>query len=198
MPEDYSHGVARYYATAMPTRTGAVPLVVKSHEGRPVKIEGNPDHPDSNGGTNAWTQASVLNLYDVDRAKRFRRGDATLSPQDALGLLAQSGQRFNGNQGTGLAFLHEPANSPSRQRLQEFITNKFPQAKWYSYDAVDCDIHVKAASQATGKAVRPYYKFDQAAIIVSLDCDFIGGKRITPATSPDLPKVGRSQRRAMR
>jgi MoCo/4Fe-4S cofactor protein with predicted Tat translocation signal len=176
MPEDYVHGVSRYYATAMPTRTGAVPLVVKSHEGRPVKVEGNPDHPDSNGGTNAWTQASILNLYDVDRAKRFRRGDATLSAQDALAQLAQAGQRFNATQGARLAFLHEPGNSPSRQRMQEFVANKFPQAKWYSYDAVDCDIHIKAASQATGRPVRPYYKFDQAAIIVSLDCDFIGGE----------------------
>ena len=176
MPEDYVHGVSRYYATAMPTRTGAVPLVVKSHEGRPVKIEGNADHPEGIGGTNAWTQASILNLYDVDRAKNFRRGQQTILANAALGQLAQAGQRFTGNQGTGLAFLHEPANSPSRQRLQEFIANKFPQAKWYSYDPVDCDIHVKAASQATGRAVRPYFRVDQAAIIVSLDCDLIGGE----------------------
>src|SRR5688500_13529324 len=137
MPEDYTHGVSRYYATAMPTRTGAVPLVVKSHEGRPVKIEGNAEHPEGNGGTNAWTQASILNLYDVDRAKRFTRGGNSISRQDALNQLAQAGQRFAANQGAGLAFLHEPGNSPSFQRVQEFIVNKLPQAKWFSYDPVD-------------------------------------------------------------
>ena len=177
LPEDYAHGVAQYYATAMPTRFSAVPLVVKSHEGRPIKIEGNAEHPDSNGGTNAWTQASILNLYDVDRAKRFVRGGrngTALTRDSALQYLAQVGQRFAANQGAGLAFLHEPCNSPSRLRVQEFVVNKFPQARWYSYDPVDCDIHLKAASQAAGRAVQPYFRFDQAAIIVSLDCDFLG------------------------
>lgn len=176
MPEDYIHGNARYYATAMPTRTSAIPLVVKSHEGRPIKIEGNPDHPDSNGGTNVWAQASILNLYDVDRAKRFTRTGNPIPREAALSQLAAVGQRFTANHGTGLAFLVEPRNSPSRQRVQEFIANKFPQARWYSYDPVDCDIHQKAASRATGRSVRPYFKFEEAAVIVSLDCDFIGSE----------------------
>ncbi|HEV8542123.1 MAG TPA: TAT-variant-translocated molybdopterin oxidoreductase, partial [Verrucomicrobiae bacterium] len=175
MPEDYYHGVARYYATAMPTRVGAIPLLVRSHDGRPVKIEGNADHPDSaNGGTNLWAQASILNLYDVDRAQRFTRGGQVVPSGLALQLLNQTSQRFAGNGGTGLAFLMEPGNSPSRQKLREAIAQKFPQAKWFSYDPVDSDIHQRAASQATGHSVRPYFRFDQAAVIVSLDCDFIG------------------------
>src|SRR5881394_1523320 len=56
LPEDYVHGGAQFFATAMPTRTGAIPLLVKTTDGRPIKIEGNPDHPDSNGGTNLWAQ----------------------------------------------------------------------------------------------------------------------------------------------
>jgi MoCo/4Fe-4S cofactor protein with predicted Tat translocation signal len=176
MPEDYVHGNSNYYATAMPTRTSAIPLVVKSHEGRPIKIEGNSEHPDSNGGTNAWAQASILNLYDVDRAKRFTRGGNAIDREAAISQLTQLGQRFAGNQGAGLAFLVEPRNSPSRQRLQQFIGNKLPQARWYSYDAVDCDVHQKAATRATGRSVRPYFKFEEAAIIFSLDCDFIGNE----------------------
>jgi MoCo/4Fe-4S cofactor protein with predicted Tat translocation signal len=176
MPEGYVHGNEIYYATAMPTRTSAIPLLVKSHEGRPIKIEGNAEHPDSNGGTNTWAQASILNLYDVDRAKRFRRGDATITREAAIAQLAQIGQTFAANQGQGLAFLIEPRNSPSRQRVQEFIANKLPQARWFSYDPVDCDIHQKAASRATGRSVRPYFKFEEAAVILSLDCDFIGSE----------------------
>src|SRR5438093_9418701 len=56
-PENYIHGVPRYYATAMPTRGSVIPLLVKSHERRPIKLEGNRDHPDSNGGTDVFTQA---------------------------------------------------------------------------------------------------------------------------------------------
>ncbi len=174
MPQDYTHGVARYYATAMPSRVGAIPLVVKSHDGRPVKIEGNADHPDSNGSTNVWAQASILNLYDVDRAKRFTRGGGQIPRQSALTLLGQASQRFSGNGGAGLAFLMEPGNSPSKQRIQNLVAGKFPQAKWYLYDPVDADIHERAATAAVGRSVRPYFKFDEASIIVSLDCDFVG------------------------
>jgi MoCo/4Fe-4S cofactor protein with predicted Tat translocation signal len=176
MPEDYVHGVARFYATAMPTRSGAIPLVVRSHEGRPIKIEGNPDHPDSNGGTNTWAQASILSLYDVDRAKRFTRGGNAIPREGALDYLSQISRKFAGNGGAGLAFLSEPNHSPSYRRIQDFIANKFPQARWYSHDPVDTDIHERAASQIAGRPVRPYYRFDEALVILSLDCDFIGAE----------------------
>ena len=70
-PADYVYGEPQYFATAMPTRTGAIPLVVKSYEGRPIKIEGNALYPGGNGGTDRYAQASILNLYDPDRAKRL-------------------------------------------------------------------------------------------------------------------------------
>src|SRR5438876_971215 len=76
MPENYVHGVPQYFATAMPTRGGAIPLVVKSNDGRPTKIEGNSLHPDSNGGTDRFAQASILNLYDPDRATAFKHEQA--------------------------------------------------------------------------------------------------------------------------
>src|SRR5580658_2947600 len=71
MPENYIHGTPQFFATAMPTRRSAIPLVVKSSDGRPTKVEGNPDHPDSNGGTDPFAQASVLSVYDPDRANRY-------------------------------------------------------------------------------------------------------------------------------
>src|SRR6266566_3879877 len=72
MPENYVHGVPQYYATAMPTRSSAITLVVKSNDGRPTKIEGNSLHPDSNGGTDRFAQASILGLYDPDRANSYK------------------------------------------------------------------------------------------------------------------------------
>ena len=73
MPEGYVHGVPQYFATAMPTRRTAQALVVKSSDGRPTKIEGNPDLPNSNGGVDSFALASVLGLYDPDQGHAGRR-----------------------------------------------------------------------------------------------------------------------------
>src|SRR5205807_9784360 len=117
MPENYIHGVPQFYATAMPTRGGAIPLVVKSNDGRPIKIEGNTLHPDSNGGTDRWAQASILNLYDPDRATRFTKGGNLVTADAALDFLNGLAKTAQGNGGQGLSFLLERNNSPSRLRL---------------------------------------------------------------------------------
>src|SRR5262245_14410870 len=88
MPENYIHGVPEYFATAMPTRGSAIALAVRSNDGRPTKIEGNNLHPDSNGGTDRYAQASILNLYDPDRAMRFMKPGTSTSPEDAWGQIA--------------------------------------------------------------------------------------------------------------
>ncbi|HVV73656.1 MAG TPA: TAT-variant-translocated molybdopterin oxidoreductase [Verrucomicrobiae bacterium] len=176
MPEDYVHGLPEYFATAMPTQAGAIPLVVKSNDGRPTKVEGNALHPDSNGGTDRYAQASTLNLYDPDRAGRFTRDGKNTSPESALDLLSEIGRNAQSTNGQGLAFLLERNNSPSRQRLQGIIRQKFPQAGWYIDEPIDLDIHRRAASQAAGQSVKPYYQLDKADVIVSLDCDFLGSE----------------------
>src|SRR5712691_5671295 len=119
MPENYVHGVPQYYATAMPTRSSAIPLVVKSNDGRPTKIEGNSLHPDSNGGTDRFAQASILGLYDPDRANRFTHGGSVTAPEAALGFLDELSKKAQSNGGQGLRFLLERSNSPSRRRLQK-------------------------------------------------------------------------------
>ncbi|MGH7989270.1 MAG: TAT-variant-translocated molybdopterin oxidoreductase, partial [Limisphaerales bacterium] len=173
---DYIYGKPEYYATAMPTRTGAIPLVAKSYEGRPIKIEGNAKFPGSNGGTDRYAQASILNLYDPDRAKRFAKDGKTVSREEALKFLDDLSQKFSANQGEGLAFLAESSTSPSRARLQKIIATKFPQSKWFTYDAIDSGIHQRAATQAFGQPVKPIFNFDKAKVILSLDCDFLGGE----------------------
>ena len=175
-PEGYVYGEPKYYATAMPTRTGAIPLVAKSYEGRPIKIEGNAKFPGSNGGTDRYAQASILDLYDPDRAKRFTKDGNTVSRDEALKFLDEMSKKFAANQGEGLAFLAECSTSPSRARLQKIIADKFPKSKWFTYDAIDSGIHQRAATQAFGQPVRPVFHFDKAKVILSLDCDFLGGE----------------------
>jgi len=176
-PENgYDYGVPEYFVTAMPTCTGAVPLVVKSYDGRPIKIEGNAKFPGGNGGTDRYAQASILNLYDPDRARRFTKDGKTVSRDEALKFLDDLSKKFAENQGEGLAFLVESSTSPSRARLQQIIAARFPKSKWFIYDAVDSRIHQRAATQAFGQPVRPVFHFDKAKVILSLDCDFIGSE----------------------
>jgi MoCo/4Fe-4S cofactor protein with predicted Tat translocation signal len=192
MPEGYVHGVPQYYATAMPSHGGALPLVVKTSEGRPIKIEGNALHPDSNGATDLWAQASILDLYDPDRAMKYRhrgntvRREAALDHLDRLavrygaayrqleGLEAVSAERQGGQ---GLAFLLEPSSSPTRARLMELVRARLPKARWYAHDPVDFDIHRRAASLAFGHPVAPRYQLEAARVILALDCDFLGTER---------------------
>jgi molybdopterin-containing oxidoreductase family iron-sulfur binding subunit len=177
--ENYIHGVPEFYATAMPTRETAIPLLAKSNDGRPTKVEGNPQHPDSNGGTDLFAQASVLNLYDPDRAMLFRRSGTMVQRDDALAFLAQVAREAQGNGGQGLCFLTERSSSPSRRRLQGQLSQKLPQARWFVYEPVDFHVQQDAASQVFGKPVAPYFRLDQAKVIVSLDCDFIASEEDT-------------------
>jgi molybdopterin-containing oxidoreductase family iron-sulfur binding subunit len=175
-PEGYLHGVPQYYATAMPSRGGAIPLVVKSSEGRPTKVEGNALHPDSNGSTDRFAQASVLDLYDPDRAMHFKQAGKVVTQPVALDFLRGLSRQLADNHGGGLCFLMERSTSPSRARLQKLIAARLPYAKWFIYEPVDGDIHREAATLAFGKPVKPYYRLNQAKRIVALDCDFLGAE----------------------
>jgi Fe-S-cluster-containing dehydrogenase component len=175
-PADYVFGEPQFFATAMPTRTGAIPLVAKSYEGRPVKVEGNALFPGGNGSTDRYAQASILDLYDPDRARFYTHSGKNVSRDEALAFLDQLSQQFYGNHGAGLAFLAESSTSPSRARLQKIIADKFPQSKWFTTDAIDSGIHQRAATQAFGQSVKPLFNFDKARVILSLDADFLGGE----------------------
>jgi molybdopterin-containing oxidoreductase family iron-sulfur binding subunit len=173
-PEGYVHGVPQYYATAMPTRTGALPLVAKSHDGRPVKVEGNMLYPDGNGGTDRFAQASILDLYDPDRARRFTHNGNNVTREAVNDFLAGLAKGAAAARGAGLAFLMEPGTSPSRARLRKLAAGLLPQARWFTHDPVDAAAHAVAASQCFGRNVRPVFRFDKADVIVSLDADFLG------------------------
>jgi MoCo/4Fe-4S cofactor protein with predicted Tat translocation signal len=187
-PEGYLHGVPQYYATAMPTRGGAIPLVVKSSEGRPIKVEGNALHPDSNGATDRFAQSSVLDLYDPDRAMRFKHKGEVVEPAAALDFLSGLSRQFAEKGGEGLCLLMERSSSPSRARVQKLVTERFPKAKWFIYEPVDYDIHREAATLAFGKPVKAYYRLDQAKRIVALDCDFVGAEDDLPRLIRDFAK----------
>ncbi len=173
-------GKPLFYASAMPRRSGAMPLVVTTHDGRPTKIEGNPVHPSAGkGATDLFAQASILDLYDPDRARFFEEGgnrsDAGRFEAYLDGLLAAAGD------GSGLAFLLEENNSPTRERLRQEIARRFPKAIWAVYEPLGNELADAAAAAAFGPGVRPMPVFEKADVILTLDYDFLGNELISLA-----------------
>ncbi len=174
MPEGYVHGVAKYFATALPTRRNAIPLLARSSDGRPTKLEGNKEHPLSGGGTDSYAQASLLNLYDADRSRQaIQNGDA-IDLESALAKIDSIAEKYARNRGTGLRILSRQSSSPTRRRLQKLLKGRLPQAAWHEYEPISFEAGTKAAEIAFGRALKPTFRLDQAERILSLDCDFLG------------------------
>src|SRR5712691_7607210 len=128
-----------YYATAMPRRNGAIPLIATTVDGRPIKLEGNPLHPASAGATDTFAQASVLDLYDPDRSKRFVSRGKTTDRAEFEAYIDKLRPQLAADGGAGLAFLVEEVCSPTRERLRVELERTFPQMRWCVYDAASSE-----------------------------------------------------------
>ena len=161
-PEDALPGIPEYYATAIPVEGFARGILVESNLGRPTKIEGNPDHPESLGATDAVTQAAILSLYDPERSQALLQRGAPATWEDFDADWAPRRTDFLASQGAGLALLTEPTTSPSFLREMGLFLQAFPKAKWYQ--------HTPLASYEVG-GLQPDYDLSQARIILSLGSD---------------------------
>jgi molybdopterin-containing oxidoreductase family iron-sulfur binding subunit len=158
-----------YYATSMPARYGAVPLIATTSDGRPTKLEGNPLHPFSNGGTDSFAQAEILNLYDPHRSKQItEKGKAS----DAAAFDAFIQSIANGN-GEGLAILTESKNSPTRDRLRAALEAKFPKIVWAEYDPLAPAATIEANEASFGPNIRLVPDFKRADIVLAIGSDFL-------------------------
>jgi molybdopterin-containing oxidoreductase family iron-sulfur binding subunit len=170
--EGVIQGLPLYFATAMPLRNSAIPLLAETHQGRPTKLEGNPTYAPHGGASTLLAQASVLDLYDPDRAIKHTLKGTDATTAQVTAMLASLGQTAAVNGGEGLAFLAEESSSPTRTRLVATLKTKFPRAIWAEYEPVQDEPPVAAASAAFGRNVKPLYQFAKAKRIVSLDADF--------------------------
>ncbi len=161
-----------YYATAMPRRTGAIPLIATTVDGRPIKLEGNPLHPASGGATDTFVQASILDLYDPSRSQRFVHNG---KKSDRAAFDAYIGKLRNAflSQGEGLAFLVTETHSPTRERLRAELENIFPGVRWCVYEPLLSQEQSSAVQGAFGDNVRVLPRFDRADVILALDNDFL-------------------------
>ena len=172
-PEEEVPGKPLFFATAMPMNGAGVGLLVESHEGRPTKVEGNPDHPSSRGATDLFAQASILGLYDPDRSRNITNlGD--IRPFSAFATALQDPLRAQqASQGAGIRIVTETVASPTLgAQIREFLT-RFPQAKWIQWEPAGRH-NARAGSQlAFGEYVDAQYAIEKADVILSLDADFL-------------------------
>ncbi|MBC8011747.1 MAG: TAT-variant-translocated molybdopterin oxidoreductase, partial [Burkholderiales bacterium] len=182
-------GLPLYYASAMPLRRDAIPILAETHQGRPTKLEGNPTFAPYGGATNALVQASVLDLYDPDRATTHTiKGSATTAAQ-IHDLLAAIGADARSTRGADLVFLAEASGSPTRARLVAKLKTVLPAAIWAEYEPVTDQPPAAAAQAAFGRAdVKPLYRFAKAKRIVSLDADFFVSEAGSLAYARDFAK----------
>jgi molybdopterin-containing oxidoreductase family iron-sulfur binding subunit len=164
-------GLPLYFATAMPLRKSAIPLLAETHSGRPTKLEGNPSYLPHGGASSLLAQASVLDLYDPERATAHTKKGSPLPTTQVNELLASINQTYAGH-GEGLAFLADESASPTRARLVAKLKAKFPKAIWAEYEPVQDEPPLAAAQAAFGRNVKPVYRFAKARRILSLDADF--------------------------
>ena len=170
--EGVIQGLPLYFATAMPLRNSALPLLAETHQGRPTKLEGNPSYAPHGGASTLLAQASVLDLYDPDRATKHTIHGSDATSAQVTELLANIGKAAAANGGDGLAFLAEESSSPTRARLLGTLKQKFPRAIWAEYEPVQDEPPAAAARAVFGRDVKPLYQFAKAKRIVSLDADF--------------------------
>ena len=189
-------GNALHYATSMPRRGGALPLIATTYNGRPTKLDGNPNVPGFNGATDIFGQAAILDLYDPDRSQVVLKAvdplktrgqdyrEATIEEfWEELAIVRHAYQK---NGGDGLAILAEPSSSPTRLRVRTELQKQFPKLVWAEYEPW--------THQAGGA---PVYDFSKADVIVSLDCDFLGASDGTPQSIAGFAsgrrKLGKTQ-----
>ncbi len=173
-PEEVIPGRPLRFASSAVLGGTAEGILVESHEGRPTKIEGNPEHPSSLGSGTALTQASVLNLYDPDRAQVITNlGE--IRPWDAFSdVLASAMEAQKENQGAGLRLLTGSITSPSLAAEIEDWQKTFPQAQWISYEPLHTDYARRGSQLAFGEIVDARYRLDQSEVVLSLDDDLLG------------------------
>src|SRR6266478_5916153 len=172
-PDGMVLGKPLFFATAMPFGADAIGVLVESHEGRPTKIEGNPDHPASRGATDAITQASILNLYDPDRAQTVTFAGEIRTWSAFLDAAAAAAAEIKGASGAGFRILTGTIASPTVAEQLQYLLKLYPQAKWHQWEPAGSDGAREGAKLAFGRYVNTVYRPEKADVILSLDSDFL-------------------------
>ncbi len=175
-PDAIVPGVATYYASTFVHDGDVLPIIVKTREGRPIKIEGNSMSSMSRGGTSARAQASVLDLYDIDRIREpYMRNDEEGAEWKATdwASLDRAIQKALSSSSRPVLLTHTIV-SPSSLALIDKMIAKYPGMRHVQYDAISSSALLQANKEDFGEALIPDYHFDKADVIASFGADFLG------------------------
>ncbi len=172
-PELTIPGIPNFFASAHVLAGYARGILVETHEGRPTKIEGNPDHPASLGGTDVFMQAAILDLYDPDRSQAILRDGQPASwggfGQDLAAALAPLAEK----RGAGLYVLTEAVTSPTLLGQFARLRERFPEMRWEQLEPLHRGAAREGARRAFGEALDAIHDFEKADVVIALDADFL-------------------------
>ena len=168
-------GKANFFATAMSVGGVATGLLAKSYDARPVKIEGNPQHPGSQGATDVLAQASLLEMYDPDRSQEvtFRGGYSNW--QNFMTTIRSAIEQNRADGGAGIRFFTQTVTSPTLIDQMTKVKAELPNSKWVQYEPVNKDNALAGARLSFGTPAQAVYKFDRAERVLLLDADIFSG-----------------------
>lgn len=177
-PEEVTPGIPNYYASTCTGCSQSCGILIKTREGRPIKVDGNPDHPINRGKICAKGQASILNLYDPFRLRTTQYGSASnkhgdvswkQADEEIIRSLSEAVQR-----GKEIALVTRAINSPTTKKLLDEFKTKFPTTKVYSYSLFNNETRRRAWQKCYGSKELPVIEWEKAKIILALESDFLG------------------------
>ena len=169
-PEEYYPGTSLWYASTCAGCSANCGILVKTRDGRPIKIEGNPEHPISRGGVCAVGQAAVLSLYDSYRLKQPYLDGKLTDWATVDRLIREKLGQISGQ----VYVLTGTLTSPSTRAAIQAFLSRFADSAHIEYDAVSYSAILDAHEETHGRRVLPRYRFDRAEMILSLEADFLG------------------------
>ncbi len=172
-PENLIPGKPLFFASAFALGGVGSGVLVESHMGRPTKIEGNPDHPSSLGATDAMMQASILGLYDPDRAQVVRHLGEISTWSEFLAALQPVLKEAKSN-GAGLRLLTQTITSPTLGAQIQQLLAAYPSMQRHQWEPAGGHNVREGLRLALGAYSNAVYHFDKANVVVSLDSDFLG------------------------
>jgi MoCo/4Fe-4S cofactor protein with predicted Tat translocation signal len=173
-PEFQAPGEPLLYATATLLDGYAIPVLVKTTMGRPIKVEGNPRHPLTKGGTDIFAQAAVLDLYDRDRSKATTYLGQILTWGRLQRALIEQARELERRRGEGLAILSGTITSPTAVRQMRQLQERFPKMRLFEHEPVGSARRRDATRSAFGRPLEVHYRLDRVEVALSLEEDFLG------------------------
>jgi len=170
-PEEVTVGRPNYYASTVKTHSGAAAVLIKTREGRPIFIGGNPDHPISKGRINAFYSAQIMGLYDPDRLKAPAKGQAQAEWKAANGEVIAALKGLNGKKAVVLT---HKLLSPTAKMALDDLAKAYPGTELVSYTLFNENNRNAAWKASHGGDVFPAIAWDQPDVVLALESDFIG------------------------